>query len=292
MQIESLSQFFNTVPLTTEHPVSPEGYLFTYHPEEDPAALHYHNFLELGYCEYGTGLFIVDGEVIPFNGKCVSIVYERQVHIAKSVSPEKSLWHFLYIDLDKLFSTSPELLHSLRHLTKDKGTLPTIIRFQEDPRLYNLVSDILEECAICQDNYLSVVRGMVCTLLTLHSRYLRKSDPFLHSVDSNDLLVELGSVLTYISNRYSQPLTIKELCSVAGMSKSTLQRKMISCIGYSPLQYIHHLRLNHAAVLLRDKSLPISEIANRSGFSTISSFNRSFLKAYGLPPSQWRKTLH
>ena len=33
------------------------------------------------------GIFIVDGEIVPFNGKCVSIIYDGQAHIAKSIQP-------------------------------------------------------------------------------------------------------------------------------------------------------------------------------------------------------------
>ena len=48
------------------------------------------SFLENGYCERGMGIFIVDGEIVPFNGKCVSIIYDGQAHIDKSIQPEES----------------------------------------------------------------------------------------------------------------------------------------------------------------------------------------------------------
>ena len=48
------------------------------------------SFLENGYCERGMGIFIVDDEIVPFNGKCVSIIYDGKAHIAKSIQPEKS----------------------------------------------------------------------------------------------------------------------------------------------------------------------------------------------------------
>ena len=104
MQFQSYLEIFDTRTLTAKQPYSPQGVLFTYYPSEEPESLHYHNFLELGYCERGSGIFIIDGEIIPFSEQCTTIIYDGQVHIAKSISPEKSLWHFLYIDLSKLFS--------------------------------------------------------------------------------------------------------------------------------------------------------------------------------------------
>ena len=43
--------------------------------------------------------------------------------------------------------------------------------------------------------------------------------------------------------------------------------------------------------LLERENLPITEISDRSGFSTIRTFNRAFLKRYGISPSQYKKEI-
>ncbi len=290
MQIEPLSKIFDTTEFSINHPLSPEGFLFTYYPSENPSDVHYHNFLEIGYCESGTGLFIVDGEIIPFNGKCVSIIYEGQVHIAKSISPEKSLWHFLYIDLNKLFfDSNPTQLRALKYRDYASYAFPSIIHFQVDPTLYHLVSAILAESSSCQEHYLTAVQGLVLSMLVCHGRYMQKAVPCENAEEKNFLLAELADTLAYISRHYTENVTIEDLCAVSSMSKSTLQRKMTQCVGCSPLQYIQRLRMSHATVLLQDKTIPITEVATRSGYNTISSFNRCFLSRYGVSPRQWRK---
>ncbi|MCI9432758.1 MAG: helix-turn-helix domain-containing protein [Oscillospiraceae bacterium] len=45
----------------------------------------------------------------------------------------------------------------------------------------------------------------------------------------------------------------------------------------------------HAADLLQDKSIPITEVATRSGYNSISSFNRCFINRFGVSPTQWQK---
>ena len=290
MQIESLAKIFDTTEMSVEHPLSPEGFLFTYHPSENQAGVHYHNFLEIGYCEHGTGLFIVDGEIIPFNGRCVSIIYDGQVHIAQSISNQQSLWHFLYIDLEKLFyKMNPVELKTLKYARYASFAFPNIIHYEEDPTLYHMVSEILAEAAACQENYLAAVRGLVFAMLVRHSRYMKADHPVENPEEKTFLLSELSEVLTYISRHYTEDITIEDLCAVANMSRSTLQRKMTAAIGSPPLQYVQPLRMSHAAVLLQDKTLPISEVATRSGYNSISSFNRCFLSRYGLSPTQWQK---
>lgn len=290
MQFESFLKFFDTAEFSVEHPVSPEGYLFTYYPSEAPTALHYHNFLEIGYCERGTGIFIVDGEVIPFDGKCVSIIYDGQVHIAKSLQPEKSLWHFLYLDLDKLFlGTDFGRLKSLKSSRHQQYKFPNIIHYKEDPGIYYLTAKVLDEAAQRKEGYLHALQGLVYALLIHHGRYMQERSCVSSISEQSHLLNELGDLLNYISSHYTEDLTVEELCAAAKMSKPTMQRKLIACTGFAPMQYVHHLRLNHAAVLLHDKALPIAEVAALAGYNSISSFNRKFIAKFGMPPSQWRQ---
>lgn len=289
MQFESFLKFFDTAEFSVEHPVSPEGYLFTYYPSEAPAALHYHNFLEIGYCERGTGIFIVDGEVIPFNGKCISIIYDGQVHIAKSLQPEKSLWHFLYVDLDKLFvGTNIVRLKSLKNSRHQRYKFPNIIHYTEDANLYHLTAQILDEAAQCKDGHLNALQGLVYALLIQHGRYMEERPHIDVLPEHSHLPIELGDLLNYISSHYTEDLTIEQLCAAAKMSKPTMQRKLIAYTGFAPMQYVHHLRLNHAAALLHDKTVPIAEVAAQAGYNSISSFNRKFMAKYGMSPSQWR----
>lgn len=289
MQFESFLKFFDTTEFSVEHPVSPEGYLFTYYPSEAPAALHYHNFLEIGYCERGTGIFIVDGEVIPFNDKCVSIIYDGQVHIAKSIQPEKSLWHFLYVDLNKLF-LGPDLvrLKPLKSFRYQWYKFPNIIHFNDDPGLYHLTEKILDEAAQSKEGHLHALQGLVYALLIHHGRYMEERNLVISMSEQAHLLSELSDLLNFISSHYTEDLTVEQLCAAAKMSKPTMQRKLIACTGFAPMQYVHHLRLNHATALLHDRAMPIAEVAAQAGYNSISSFNRKFIAKFGISPSQWR----
>jgi AraC-like DNA-binding protein len=55
------------------------------------------------------------------------------------------------------------------------------------------------------------------------------------------------------------------------------------------MQYLHRMRLNFAALMLRNEARSVSEIAMDVGYNSLSSFNRLFVRAYGMSPSQWRK---
>ncbi len=286
MQFESLFVDFDPRNLTKEHPFVPEGYLDDYYPQMEPTALHYHDFLEIGYCVSGSGLFYIDGEVIPFSGPCCTIIYGGQIHIAQAVDKESSLWHFCYINLKKLFAASDLVaVGGLKAMSSHLYRFPALITREEDPLLYDLVRGCLQEAADMQEGYLTSMRGMMTAILARHSRYMTPSEKARE--DQVQVLDRLGDTLVYINQHYMEDITIDSLLAVAGTSKATLQRDMIAFTGLAPMQYIHRLRMKHATILLMG-STPVADIAFGVGYNTLSSFNRHFLSEYGVSPSQWR----
>ncbi len=293
MQFDSNVAIFDTVDLSIEHPFSPEGSLFTYYPSASPKMFHYHNFLELGYCESGTGVFNIDGRPVPFHGRCTSVIYDGQVHIAQSINSEGSLWHFLYIDLNCLFAdcefAGVDFLKRMKFNNWKNYEFPSILPEAEYPAFYALCRDILDECAAMRGNAIQTVQGLTYSLLKKHERLFAEMPAAVRQRGSVPSLVqELGPTLNYINKNYRENITIDDLVSVAKMSKSNLQRKMIACTGKAPVQYIRHLRLKYATALLLDDTKTVAEIAELVGYN-LSSFNRQFLKEYGMTPTAWRK---
>lgn len=287
MQFDSMMEVFDSTRFTAEHPLTPEGVLFNYYPQEKPDALHYHDFLEIGYCEYGTGLFYIDRDIYPFSSPCCAIIYGGQIHIAQSINAEKSLWHFLYVDLPKLFAGEEQLLASMKAITPQLFDFPSLIPRDTDPDLYGLCVAIMGEAAEMGEDYLVAIRGLVSALLVRHSRHMT---PASHARgNQGKLLLRLGQVMTYIGRNYMENITVEQLTKVAGMSKSTLLRDMTALTGMAPAQYIHRLRMKRAAALLVSRSGTIAEIAYDVGYGSLSSFNRHFHQEFGMPPTEWRK---
>ena len=56
----------------------------------------------------------------------------------------------------------------------------------------------------------------------------------------------------------------------------------------TPVEYINWVRIRAACKELRKTNISVNEIAMRSGFTTISTFNRNFRRILGVSPQQWR----
>ena len=55
------------------------------------------------------------------------------------------------------------------------------------------------------------------------------------------------------------------------------------------MEMVHIIRIRYASKALIETKQPIITIAVQHGFSTLSSFNRQFLKIMHMTPSQYRE---
>lgn len=83
--------------------------------------------------------------------------------------------------------------------------------------------------------------------------------------------------------------TTGDLAARLGMGARQLSRLFHRHVGASPLQTAMTFRLQRAKRLLNDSDLPITEIAYRSGFSSLRRFNAAFRDLYDRPPSALRR---
>lgn len=76
----------------------------------------------------------------------------------------------------------------------------------------------------------------------------------------------------------------------AGLSPFHFLRLFADVLGVTPHQYLVRTRLRHAARLLADPSLPITDIAFDVGFGDLSNFARTFRRAAGVSPRDFRRS--
>lgn len=83
--------------------------------------------------------------------------------------------------------------------------------------------------------------------------------------------------------------TVAWLAARLGISDRHLRRIFSAQLGVSPLQYLQTRKLLTAKQLLGDTALPVSQIAEASGFASLRRFNAAILERYGLNPTQMRR---
>lgn len=82
---------------------------------------------------------------------------------------------------------------------------------------------------------------------------------------------------------------LTRLLQLAAVSHGHLARSMARYYQCSPVSFITHRRLAHAAFLLATTTEQVGVISSRCGFASQSYFDRRFTTQYGCPPRAYRE---
>lgn len=96
----------------------------------------------------------------------------------------------------------------------------------------------------------------------------------------------LDRIVKYVNNNYTENITLQKMSAELGYESHYLSRYFHSKISLNFSQYVNWYRVDLATDLLNHTDLPMTEIASRSGFQSISSFNRVYKEFTGDTPSR------
>ena len=99
----------------------------------------------------------------------------------------------------------------------------------------------------------------------------------------------LEPALLYVSRHYAEEILVEQMARSCMMSESHFRRMFTAMVGVSPLEYINRYRIHRSLNLLHSTSESIQNIAARTGFPSITTFNRNFQRCVGQNSSVWRK---
>ncbi|WP_210452076.1 helix-turn-helix domain-containing protein [Pantoea ananatis] len=98
----------------------------------------------------------------------------------------------------------------------------------------------------------------------------------------------LRNTLAFIDAHLALPLTLDALATQANLSEYHFARMFRQSLGIAPHQYVMQRRMEKAQQMVQSTSLPLTQIALDTGFSSLSHFSHRFKQVTGLTPSQLR----
>lgn len=111
-------------------------------------------------------------------------------------------------------------------------------------------------------------------------------------VDGRDVGVRLRAlIIDYVYQRGGDPdVTLRDYLSLAfELSYDSLSRKFHANEGRPLEQFYQSHRMERARRLLGNTKLPVSEIADRLRYGTLSHFSNAFRRAEGVSPTTFRR---
>ena len=95
----------------------------------------------------------------------------------------------------------------------------------------------------------------------------------------------------YLNAHYREPITLASVAKTLHINEYYLAHVFKDEFGVPPMQYVMKRRIGEAQGLLMDTSVPIGDIADHLGFSSVCHLNTMFNKYVGIPPGKYRQSM-
>lgn len=130
-----------------------------------------------------------------------------------------------------------------------------------------------------------IVRSYILELIILLSRnsYIKKADNPAQNIMNN--------ILEYFQYSYGEKITLDSISKMFATNRTTLNAMFNDTFGISAIACLNKIRIQNASLLLTNTSIPLCDIAERTGFSDESYFSKAFKKSTGKTPKEFRLSL-
>ena len=254
--------------------------------------LHFHNYMEIGYCYEGHGALTLGKKVCRFEGGELSVIPQNYPHTTNSDGDSISRWEYLFVDAEAILQESCSSSGPLRteKIIRRLNSGAQLLKEADYPELGSTVRRILDIMRNKEDFYHEEATGMLTAFFAGMARTVPdKSDKEESGIEESKFSGMIVQLLKYINTHYSEPIKMKELADMCHISETHFRRLFSSYMNMSPLEYVNQVRVRMACEHLKRTNEPVADVAVKCGFSTNSTFNRNFKQFIGGTPMEFRK---
>lgn len=258
----------------------------------NPIPEHIHSNIELNYVYSGVcpqtingkELLLTKNQVLLIDTDCPhSIAYLGEDDIMLSITIQHD---FLRDHLFSQFSKDSILSGFFVNAITEKTSHDHYLLFhsEKNRRIPMFFHELLCECYDPSINSNDIV---------MHLFYLIMAE--LINVYENDMLKEdhlldqapVASIIRYIEHNY-RTCTQESVAEFFHISPNYVSILLKKHLGISYINLIQEQKLGTAAQLLKNTTLPVTEIAHEAGYENVSFFYKKFASKYGCSPTEYR----
>lgn len=263
---------------------------FSFHKEKEFLKLwHHHPELEIVYILQGTGTIYAGDYIGNYQKNDLFLIGKNVPHMFHSKLEEEEefsesyVFHINEVLLNNNFVDLPEFsfLKNIMDISK-RGVL---FRSKQNLEVLDLL-DSLEETSLSENTikvYLLLLKlSSYKEFITLGSiNWLRHA----HVSDRR-----INKVIEYVMLHFQQEISLEEISEISGMNKSAFCRFFKKSVGKSFISFLNETRINYSCKILLESTprKTVSEACYKSGFNSLSYYNRTFKKLMKISPSRYQ----
>jgi AraC-like DNA-binding protein len=274
---------FKIIKKPQENIILQEDKVFTFFEK-----LHYHEEIQISFIVKGEGKLIVGNTIHTYKSGDIIAIGSNIPHLFQSKKNDfKSHMLSIFFSYDafgddffnlsemqdiKAFFDSIKYGISLNSQNNEFGNL--FLRLFNANRFELFIT------------FLTILKDLSTASVTLLNDQLYKKGL------STDQGERLQLIFDYVMNNFQKDIKLRTVANMVHMSPNAFCRFFKQRSNKSFFTFITEVRIAHACELLMgNEDCYITEIAQESGFNTISNFNKHFKSIKGLSPRKYQKNM-
>lgn len=251
-----------------------------------------HDFWEFTYIDKGSVVFTADTREFLLKGGEIAFHKPNEFHKlqADKVPPNVTVVSFvcrsdaMRLLENKIFRLTAQERNILSELL-DEGlavfepltATPPVMGMREKPNAPFAAKQLT----------FNLLERFLVTLLRRSELAIRRESRSVSKIEKSDYPEEVYTILLYMEQNIDRNLTVADIAEKFNKSESTLKKLFSAHLGCGVIAKFNDMKLRHAKVLIRERNLNFTEIAEVLGFSSVHYFSRLFKKKTGMTPSEY-----
>lgn len=144
------------------------------------------------------------------------------------------------------------------------------------------------------------IEALLVTLMTVKEEEIRyhltcallllvRQEAMKESLPEENKTFQIGHLVQkYIDEHYLEDIQLEDIAEELHLAPYYLSRVFRNTVGCPPKQYMVRRRIGEAQSWLLMTDLPVTEIAMKVGYNSVSNFHNTFRKVVGMTPQQYR----
>lgn len=228
----------------------------------------------------------IKGKPLVLTAGDIRIFLRDDLHHLRCIAPDT---RYVQISLNAKLLDFPKDQYFHKHFTQPltEGTLdcPRLLRPGNDgyEALYQQMHR-LDHNREGQESYTAELFSIAISLCTALLPYCTTGQRVSYPAED-----AVRTCLKYMSDHSAEKITLEEMADLVHLHPNYLCTVFKEYTGKTIFDHLTKQRLRRASKKLRTTRLPVQQIAESSGFPSISFFTRKFRAVYGCSPTQFRK---
>lgn len=144
--------------------------------------------------------------------------------------------------------------------------------------------------ALIEDDHGPAIARTTARQLVVHNRRPGGQSQFSGLLELGGRSSRFATLVGWIGENLSEPLTVERLAERAAMSPRNFARAFLREMDMTPAKAVEHLRVAAARDAVEDGAGTFDEIAQQTGFGDAGRMRRSFLRLLGQSPRSLRQS--